>query len=147
LAPGVTGKIQVGADPGDSAQVSVPACGVPLAAGTDPNAPVVVVTEPLGAALEQAARPMAAATAPTASSVTGRETYRRAALREARVPGSDSGAWAAYARVIWLPSFVTMSRNSPRGTAYGLAARWRELIEQPYKVRRENYHKLLSMCR
>ena len=86
LAPGVTGKIQVGADPGDSAQVSVPACGVPLAAGTVPNAPVVEVTEPLEGALLQAARPMAAATAPTASSVTGRETRRRAALWAAPVP-------------------------------------------------------------
>src|SRR5262252_5648458 len=81
LAPGVTGKIQVGAVPGDSAQVSVPACAVPLAAGTSPNAPDVVFTDPLGAALEQAARPMAAATAPTASSVTLCEALRRAALR------------------------------------------------------------------
>src|SRR6516225_10786598 len=77
FAPGVTGKIQVGAVPGDSAQVSVPACAVPVAAGTSPNAPDVEDTDPLGWALEQAARPMAAATAPTASSVTGRETPRR----------------------------------------------------------------------
>src|SRR5215831_10712053 len=81
LAPGVTGKIQVGAVPGDSAQVSVPACGVPLAAGTSPNAPDVVFTDPLGAALLQAARPMAAATEATASIVTGRENPGRAALR------------------------------------------------------------------
>src|ERR1700730_4392104 len=62
-APGVTGKIQVGAEPGARAQVSVPACGVPLAAGTVPNAPVVEETDPLGAALEQAARPTAPSTA------------------------------------------------------------------------------------
>src|SRR5580700_6130780 len=80
-APGVTGKIQVGAVPGDSAQVIVPACGVPLADGTEPNSPVIEVTDSLEGALLQAARPMAAATAPTASSVTGRETDRRAALR------------------------------------------------------------------
>src|SRR6516165_9952376 len=94
FAPGVTGKIQVGADPGDCAQVSVPACAVPVAAGTSPNAPVVEATEPLGAALEQAARPMAAATAPTASNVTGRETPRRAALRAAPIscPGVRASA-------------------------------------------------------
>ncbi len=78
--------------PGDSAQVSVPACGVPLAAGTAPNAPDVEVTVPLGAALEQAARPMAAATAPTANAVPRRErliglTRNRAVVRLARVPG------------------------------------------------------------
>jgi len=38
-ALGVTGKIQVGAAPGDSAQVIVPPWGVPLAGGTAPNAP------------------------------------------------------------------------------------------------------------
>ena len=95
LAPGVTGKIQVGAEPGDSAQVIVPACGVPLAGGTAPNAPDAEVTEPLGAALLQAARPMAAATAHTAAmlsrdarGVIGR-TRDRAVVRLARVPGSS----------------------------------------------------------
>src|SRR6516162_1697138 len=66
-APGVTGKIQVGAAPGDSAQVSVPACAVPVAGGTAPNAPAAEVTDPLELALLQAATPMAAATAHTAS--------------------------------------------------------------------------------
>src|SRR5690242_13203989 len=72
FAPGVTGKIQVGAVPGASAQVSVPACGVPLADGTVPNAPVVPDTEPLELALEQAVRPMAATTAHTVSAVARR---------------------------------------------------------------------------
>ena len=45
--PAATGKIQVGAVPGDSAQVIVPACGVPLAAGTEPNPPDELETDPL----------------------------------------------------------------------------------------------------
>src|SRR6516162_4519117 len=114
LAPGVTGKIQVGAEPGDCAQVSVPACGVPLAAGTVPNAPVVEVTEPLGAALEQAARPMAAATAPTASSVTGREAPRRAALPAAPVRCPGLVALAVCGRVIRPPSLVDNLAQRPR---------------------------------
>src|SRR6516162_2703510 len=72
LAPGVTGKIQVGADPGDNAQVSVPAWAVPVGAGTVPNPPVVEETDPLGAALLQAARPKAATTPHTARAVTRR---------------------------------------------------------------------------
>jgi hypothetical protein len=96
-APGVTGKIQVGDAPGDSAQVSVPACAVPLAAGTVPNAPDVEVTEPLGAALLQAARPVAAATA-HAASTTARD--RAAALRPALIPGSRCRASAVCGRVI-----------------------------------------------
>src|SRR5690242_9922408 len=70
LAPGVTGKIQVGAVPGDSAQVRVPACGVPVAAGTVPKAPETELTDPLELALEQAASPAAAVTAHTASAMT-----------------------------------------------------------------------------
>jgi len=58
-----TGKIQVGAEPGASAQVSVPACGVPLAGGTEPNAPDTLETDPLEPALLQAARPRATAQA------------------------------------------------------------------------------------
>src|SRR5690348_511297 len=77
-APGVTGKIQVGAVPGDSAQVSVPACGVPVATGTEPNAPVAEAPEPLGAALEQAARPTAPSMAQQASAVARRGTPRAA---------------------------------------------------------------------
>src|SRR5215831_6115625 len=131
LAPGVTGKIQVGAEPGDCAQVSVPACAVPLAAGTSPNAPVVEVTEPLGAALEQAARPMAAATAATASSVTGRETLSRAALRAAPFPCLGWRAWDVSRRVIRPPSMLDNVAQRPpaawrniwlkaRGSARGL---------------------------
>ncbi len=121
LAPGVTGKIQVGADPGDSAQVSVPACGVPLAAGTAPNAPVVEVTDPLEGALLQAARPMAAATAPTASSVTGRAALSRAALRAAPVPCPGLVALAVCRRVIRPPSIVDNVSLRPGSEAYGLA--------------------------
>src|SRR5689334_3928720 len=117
-APGVTGKIQVGADPGDSAQVSVPACGVPLAAGTEPNAPVVEVTVPLEGALLQAARPVATAMAHAVSAAARRYPLAvrdRAALREAHVPGCDLGAWAVYGRVIWLPSFVNHVAQQPPG--------------------------------
>jgi hypothetical protein len=74
----------------------VPACGVPLAGGTEPNAPDAEVTEPVEAALLQAVRPMAAATAHTVKIV----------IR----------------RVIRSPSVVNNVRNSPRGMAYGLAA-------------------------
>src|SRR5579871_1513194 len=102
---GVTGKIQVGAAPGDSAQVIVPTLGVPLAGGTAPNAPDVEVTDPLlGLASEQAARPMVATTAHTASvaarcgGLTGFPRERVVPL--ARVPGSSSRAWAVRGRVI-----------------------------------------------
>src|SRR5689334_1482387 len=115
LAPGVTGKIQVGAVPGDSAQVSVPACGVPLAAGTEPNAPVVEVTEPLGAALLQADKPMAAATEATASIVTGRANLSRAALRAAPVPCPEIRMLAVCKRVIWAPSLVNRVAQQPPG--------------------------------
>src|SRR5690349_997204 len=92
FAPGVTGRIQVGAVPGASAQVSVPACAVPLADGTSPNAPDVEETDPLDAALEHAASPMAATTAHAASAVARRGVLTsfppgRAAPRPARVPG------------------------------------------------------------
>jgi hypothetical protein len=107
LAPGVTGKIQVGADPGDSAQVSVPACGVPLAAGTAPNAPVVEVTDPLEGALLQAASPMAAATAPTANAVPRRE----------RLIGSLaivlSSGWPAYRVSVWVPELCAVEPSRP----------------------------------
>jgi hypothetical protein len=105
LAPGVTGKIQVGADPGGNAQVSVPACGVPLAGGTEPNAPEVEETVPLGAALLHAARPMAATTPHAASAVTRRGVptflpHERAVARRARTPGSGCLVWAVRGRVI-----------------------------------------------
>ena len=114
LAPGVTGKIQVGAVPGDSAQVSVPACGVPLAAGTAPNAPDVVDTDPLEGALLQAARPRAAATAPTASSVTGREALSRTAQRAGSVPCPGLVALGVCGRVIRPPSIVDNVAQRPR---------------------------------
>src|ERR1700733_8357424 len=53
-APGTIGKIQVGALPGGRAQVTVPAWGVPLAAGTEPNAPVALDTDPPEVLLAQA---------------------------------------------------------------------------------------------
>src|SRR5215469_5142415 len=67
LAPGVIGKIQVGAEPGDSAQVSVPAWAVPVAAGTVPNAPVALGPDPPEVLFEQPARTSAPATAQAAS--------------------------------------------------------------------------------
>src|SRR5690348_15526916 len=102
LAPGVTGKIQVGAVPGDSAQVSVPACAVPVADGTEPNAPDTELTDPLELALLHAARPVAAATAHTASAVarrgmlTGTPRDRVAAL----APGASFRVWAVRGRII-----------------------------------------------
>ena len=61
----MTGKIQVGVAPGGSATVIVPACGVPLAGGTAPNAPEM---DPVLVLLfAQAARTMAPAMANTAS--------------------------------------------------------------------------------
>src|SRR6516162_967319 len=101
-ALGVTGKIQVGAPPGDSAQVIVPAWGLPLAGGTAPNAPDVEVTDPLGLALEQAARPMAATTAHTASVAARRGVLtgfpRDRVAPPARVAGPRSRAWAVRGR-------------------------------------------------
>src|SRR5215471_9466942 len=104
-ALGVTGKIQVGAEPGDSAQVIVPAWGVPLAGGTEPSAPEVEVTGPLELALLQAARPMAATTAHTAIVAARRAMLTgfpcdRMAPPPARVPGSSSRACAVCGRVI-----------------------------------------------
>src|SRR6516162_6360130 len=128
FAPGVTGKIQVGAEPGDSAQVSVPACAVPLADGAEPNAPDVELTDPLELALLHAARPMATATAPTARTVTGRENPSRAFVRAAPVPSHGIRVLALFGRVIWVPSFVNHVAQQPPGMAYGLAARWREHI-------------------
>src|ERR1700729_1715600 len=61
--------IQVGAEPGGSAQVIVPATALPLASGTEPNAPVDEETDPPEPPAEQAARPRAAATATEAHSV------------------------------------------------------------------------------
>jgi hypothetical protein len=115
LAPGVTGKIQVGAVPGDSAQVSVPACAVPVAAGTSPNAPDVVDTDPLEGALLQAARPMAAATEATASIVTGRENHSRAALQAAPFPCPEIRVLAVCGRVISVPSVVNHVAQQPPG--------------------------------
>jgi len=137
LAPGVTGRIQVGAVPGASAQVIVPACGVPLADGTEPNAPVVEVTDPLEGALLQAASPVATATAHAASAAARRYplTVRdRTTLRRAHVLSSGIRAWAAYGRVIRPPSVVNQSRAATPG-AWRMAwlRRWREHIEQPYK--------------
>src|SRR5580692_8235411 len=93
LAPGVTGKIQVGAEPGDSAQVIVPACAVPLAGGTAPNAPDVEVTEPVEAALLQAVRPMAAATAHTVRIVIRRVIRSPSVVNECAQQPPGHGVW------------------------------------------------------
>jgi len=62
----------VGEEPGDSAQVIVPGCGVPLAGGTDPKAPVVPATEPAELFLEHATRANAPAAAHAASAIARR---------------------------------------------------------------------------
>src|SRR5215467_8249847 len=130
LAPGVTGKIQVGAVPGASAQVIVPACGVPLGGGTEPNAPVVPGTEPLELALEQAARPMAPTTAHTVSTVIRRGTRTclprdRFPPRLAREAGASFCIWVVCDRVIAAasPPEPTSSEAPQRGVtlAVGLA--------------------------
>src|SRR5215469_17675474 len=77
LAPGVTGKIHVGVAPGGSATVIVPACGVPVWAGTEPNAPLMVGATLLVELLLQAARAVAPTTAQTATFITGWATFIR----------------------------------------------------------------------
>ena len=101
-APGTIGKIQVGAEPGGSAQVIVPPVGVPLAAGTEPNAPDVELIDPLPELLvEQAASPRAAAAAAAnTASVFGRimtATFRRGRPHVAGTPTAaiDLGGSAA----------------------------------------------------
>src|SRR5215472_12579451 len=106
LAPGVTGRIQVGAVPGASAQVSVPTCGVPLAGGAEPNAPVVPDTEPPELALEQAARPIAQATAHATSAVARRGMrtgFGRVVPRLPLVTGVRFPAWAVCGLVMTAP--------------------------------------------
>ena len=118
FAPGVTGKIQVGAVPGASAQVSVPACGVPLADGTAPNAPVVPGTEPLELALEQAARPMAATTAHAASAAARRGMRTGFGRVVPRLPLVTGVSFPAGSCAVWSPqppfrrdNFVRRPRN------------------------------------
>ena len=104
--------------PGDSAQVSVPACGVPLAGGTEPNAPDVLATDPLELALEQAASPAAAVTAHTASAMTrpGRRTGFPRDLA-VPVPGSGFRVWAMCGRVI-AAAFPRWTNVVPRARSW-----------------------------
>jgi hypothetical protein len=67
LAPGVTGKIQVGAVPGAKAHVMVPACGVPDSAGIEPNDPFGLTPVLLVLAVPQAASTVAPTAASAAS--------------------------------------------------------------------------------
>src|SRR6516162_10041812 len=126
LAPGVTGKIQVGAVPGDSAQVSVPACALPLAGGTAPNAPDTEFTDPLELALLQAPRPVAAATAHIASTVArrGMPTGMPRDRVAVRAPGARFRAWAVRGRII-AAAFRCEPASLPRtsSVAYPLAGR------------------------
>src|SRR5262249_26274338 len=95
-AEGSTGKIQVGAVPGASAQVIVPACGVPLAAGTEPNPPDVEETELLELLpWLQAARPRAPATAHTPTFIAPCEMLICVPRvhRPARGPGTGARDW------------------------------------------------------
>ena len=95
-APGTIGRIQVGAEPGDSAQVIVPACAVPLAAGTEPNPPDVEETELLELLpWLQAARPSAPTTAHTASFIAPCELVICVPRvhRSARGPGTGVRDW------------------------------------------------------
>jgi hypothetical protein len=78
---------------------------VPLAGGTEPNAPVVLGTEPLELALEQAARPMAATTAHTVSAAARRGMRTgfprdRVSPRLAREAGASFRIWVVCGRVI-----------------------------------------------
>src|SRR5215469_2889248 len=126
LAPGVTGKIQVGAVPGDSAQVIVPACGVPLAGSTVPNAPDVPGTDPEEVALLHAVRPTAPTTAHTTSTVARRGM--RAGLPRDRVPprlAREAGAsfciWVVCGRVIAAASPPEPTSSEARSVASTLA--------------------------
>ena len=89
----------------------------------EPNAPVVEATDPLGAALEQAARLMATAAAPTASSVTLCEALSRAA--PVLCPGLV--ALAVCGRVIRPPSIVDNVALRPRQP--GVWPGWRPVTQ------------------
>ncbi len=72
-----SGRIQVGAVPGDSAQVTVPACCAPVAAGGIlPKEPPIPVGCELLALLPQAASAVAAARASTVIMTVGRGGLR-----------------------------------------------------------------------
>src|SRR6516165_7280124 len=121
LAPGVTGKIQFGADPGASAQVIVPACAVPLADGTEPNAPDVVFTDPLEGVLLQAATPVARTAAHAASAVPRRGRLpgfpRDPVLRLAPMSDFSCRTWVRRGRGI----AASFRRDQLRATASTVA--------------------------
>jgi hypothetical protein len=117
------GIIQVGEEPGGSAQVIVPATAFPLAAGTEPNTPVDELTDPLEPPPAQAARPMAAAVA-------------AAATHAASIPGRRE-------------MVIGVSSQSFRGPAAatdpGEHAGWREHMDGHVAIWGEYCHKLPSM--
>jgi hypothetical protein len=125
-ADGTTGNIQVGAVPGASAQVIVPACGVPLAAGTEPNPPDVLETDPLELLLLwlQAARPRAPATAHTASFIARCEMVICVPRvhRSARGPGTGVRDWlcaVGSSLAAFRHRLLSMERTSQNGISFG----------------------------
>src|SRR5262249_19763679 len=98
LAPGVTGKIHVGVAPEGSATVTVPACGVPLAAGTVPNPPVMDGVVVVFELLLQAARAAAPMTAQAAPFITGWATFIRSPCFQGGHGGLAGCATAAIER-------------------------------------------------
>jgi hypothetical protein len=80
-----------------------------------------VFTDPLDGALLQAARPMAAATAPSVNSVTKCEMDRRTGLRAAPIPCPGLVALAVSRRAIRPPPILDNLTQRPGSAAYRLA--------------------------
>jgi hypothetical protein len=107
---------------------------VPLADGTEPNAPDTELTDPLELALLHAARAVTAATAHTASAVARRGTPTgmardRVVPRLARVPGASFRAWAVRGRIIAAAFLCDLLRClGPAAWRTPWLAGWREHI-------------------
>jgi hypothetical protein len=132
-ADGTTGKIHVGAVPGASAQVIVPACAVPLAAGTEPNPPDVLETDPLELLLLwlQAARPRAPTTAHAASFIALCELVICVPRvhRSARGPGAGVRDWlcaVGSSLAAFRHRLLSMERTSQNGISFGW---WRAITQ------------------
>jgi len=135
--------------PGDSAQVIVPACAVPVAGGTEPNSPEELKPDPPELLVEQAARIMVPAAATAASIIALREMLmvvsRTGGLL--RVLGTHRRVWryAVWSSLTtfpgWLPSpLVTHGfRDQP------WLAGWRKRKQGHVAMGTENRYGLLSM--
>src|SRR6266567_1450388 len=120
--------IQVGVAPGGSAVVMVPACGVPLWAGTEPKAPLMVgATLLLFELLLQAARAVAPTTARTAIFITGWATFIRSPCSQgghgglggldAIVQKRGSASQTGPATFLWSAGLSCSARSRPAALA------------------------------